>query len=232
MQDTNRQSTEVVIDKFASNLHDQGVRMKPTWTTIIFLVFNLLIMFITIGRSGNEPSDILALALGLMIYNSLTASALLRHTLKYKHFFKTTFCICLLTFLFAHITVAVACGTCGFHVLIIACLMAVAFAFIEAFFIMRKSNKQQVVAQRVLVDAVCINVEVSRADLINNDMSFQHSNLSPNYMEVQVPTFQYMYNNMTYTQKPLIRNNNMNFIVGQHYNIYVNPSKPDEIIIA
>ena len=50
MQEVNRQSTEVVIDKFMDNLRQQGIKPKPTWTTIIFLIINFIFGAVIVGK--------------------------------------------------------------------------------------------------------------------------------------------------------------------------------------
>lgn len=213
------------------NLRQQGIKPKPSWTTFIFLLLYLIVGIVIVGKPSGDPSSAVIFALALMLWNSLVASQSLDILIKYKHFLKTEAYLCVITFIISHIVLAATFGVCSIRTMILVVFIITMVSFILGIIVIKTTAKKQAKASTVLVDAVCINVDVSRTDLINNDMSFQHSNLSPNYMEVKVPTFQYMYNNMTYTQKPLIRNNNMDFIVGQHYNIYVNPSKPDEIII-
>lgn len=232
MQDINRQSTEVVVDKFMENLRQQGIKPKPTWTTIIFLIINFKFGVAIIGKPSGDPSSAVILALALMVWNSLVASQTLDILIKYKHFLKTEAYLCVITFIISHVIFAATFGVCSIGTMILVVFVITMISFILGIIVIKTTAKRQAKASTVLVDALCVNVEVSRTGLINNDMSFQHSNLSPNYMEVIVPTFQYMYNNTVYTQKPMIRNSNSNFIVGQHYNIYVNPSKPDEINIA
>lgn len=231
MQEINRQSTEVVIDKFMDNLRQQGIKPKPSWTTIIFLIINFIFGAITVGKSSGDPNSAVILALALMLWNSLVASQSLDILIKYRYFLKVEAYLCIVTFILSQVIFATTFGVCRIGTMILVAFLVCIVSFILGILVIKSTAKKQAKASTVLVDAICINVEISRTDLINNDMSFQHSNLSPNYMEVKVPTFQYMYNNIAYTQKPLIRNNNMNFIVGQHYNIYVNPSKPNEIII-
>ena len=232
MQEVNRQSTEVVIDKFMDNLRQQGIKPKPTWTTIIFLIINFIFGAVIVGKPSGDPSGAVIFALVLMLWNSLVASQSFDILIKYKHFLKTEAYVCVMTFIISQIVFAEAFGVCRIETMIFWVFVITMVSFILGIIVIKTTAKKQAKASTVLVDAICVNVEVSRTELINKDMSFQHSNLSPNYMEVLVPTFQYTYNNMVYTQKPRVRTNNSNFIVGQHYNIYVNSYKPDEINIV
>ena len=117
-----------------------------------------------------------------------------------------------------------------------------AFTFLAALIyiivgVIRTKNQEKVKCD-TMVQAMCIGYntrEVNR--FVDNSWEKNYERgASVAYGDsdtvvIHIPVFQFVWNNMTVNAMPNISTNSQNYIVGNIYNIYINPDNPSEIRI-